>query len=299
MIPRRWLGNTGLSVATLGYGGAPIGFSAPEREQDFVELLRRVLALGINFFDTAPDYRRSEEFLGVALQGQRDQVVLASKCGRVQTPVSNGWDVREDWTESGVLRIVEGSLRRLQTDHLDLLQLHSPPLWALDDGAAIRGMQKAKEQGKVLHMGVSADNDEARRAIELGVFETLQVSYSILQQEAGTTIIPAAVQKGMGIIVKQPIANGIPNLKERPTHPDWNWKWDVAQRLDWQALGAPGNRMDLALQWVLSDPQISTAIVGTTNLEHPAANAQIASGPLPDQSVWRLAQQEYTQARSN
>ena len=289
MIPQRPLGNTGLRVSVLGFGGASIGFADPARQGEFVPLVQRALALGITFFDTAPDYRRSEELIGEALRGRRGDVVLATKVGRTQHWDGAGWQVTEDWSEVGVLRSVEASLRRLQTDALDLVQLHSPPMWVLDDGGALRGLQRAQAAGMVRHIGISADGAEAWRALALDAFATLQVSYSILQQEPGDDLLPAAAARGMGVIVKQPIANGIPEMGTRPEHPDWSWKWDVAQRLDWPALGGATGRIHVALRWLLANPLVSTAIVGASRIAHLDANVAAATAPpLDDESVRRI-----------
>ncbi len=297
MMPQRPLGATGLQVSVVGFGGAPIGFGDPARQATFVPLVRRALDLGITFFDTAPDYRRSEELIGQAIHSRRADVVLATKVGRLQIPNGATWDVREDWSEAGVLRTIEASLRRLRTDYLDLVQLHSPPRWVLDDGAALRGLLRAQEVGKVRHLGVSADGAEAWRALELGVFATLQVSYSILQQEPGAELLPAAAARGMGLIIKQPLANGIPAMPERPSDPDWAWKWDLAQRMEWPAPETPRERLNLALRWLLANPLVSTAIVGTTRPDHLKANAAAATVPPLDEATVRRVQDGYAAAR--
>ena len=297
-IPRRPFGKTGLVVSALGFGGAPIGFAVPDRQSGFVQLVRRALEGGITFFDTAPDYRRSEELLGEALADRRSEVVLATKCGRLQTPNGGGWDVHEDWSRAGVLRTIEASLRRLRTDYLDLVQLHSPPLSVLEEGAAIQGLVQAREAGLVRHLGISADGDVARRAIELSVFETLQVSYSILEQEPGRDVLPAAAGLGIGIIVKQPLANGIPTKRERPEHADWVPKWEAARRMDWTAADETGGRLALALRWLLADPAVGTAIVGTTRPEHIDANVAASSAPPLDAAIVERMRASYASARA-
>ena len=103
-IPQRPLGATGLPVSVLGFGGAPIGFSADIDEGAADALIRRAVDLGVTFFDTAPDYRRSEELLRRALRGRRSAVILATKVGRLQTSSARGWEVREDWTEADAAR---------------------------------------------------------------------------------------------------------------------------------------------------------------------------------------------------
>lgn len=325
IIPKRALGDTGIWVSTLGYGGAPIGFASRAAETTFIPMLRRALDLGITFFDTAPDYRRSEELIGQAFRGRRGEVFLASKVGRVQTSRGAEWEVRQAWSEEDVLWTVERSLRRLGTDYLDLAQLHSPPPWVLKDGGALTGLQRARTAGKVRHIGISADGAEAWQALELGAFATLQVSYSILQQEPGADLLPAAAARGMGVIVKQPLANGIPELRERPSHPDWVRKWDIAQHMVWPegsaspdrwsspeanwpaergaspeesvSPGSPPGRLDVALRWLLANPLVSTAIVGTTRRRHLEANVAAATAPpLPAATVQRI-QQAYTTAQ--
>ena len=297
-IPRRALGNTGLWVSVLGYGGASIGFAGPERKASFIPLLQHAFDLGINFFDTAPDYRDSEALIGRAFSGRRSEVVLATKCGRIQSWNGTGWEVREDWSEAGVLKTIDRSLRHLQTDYLDLVQLHSPPLRVLDDGGALRGLLRAQQAGKVRQIGVSADGAEAWRALELGVFATLQVSYNILDQEPDGDLLPAAAARGMGIIVKQPVANGIPDMDRRPDHPDWARQWEIARRLDWAALGVQDTRLPLALRWVLSNPLVSTAIAGTTEISHLEANVGAAmQGPL-DAGHVRHARDAYNAAQA-
>jgi aryl-alcohol dehydrogenase-like predicted oxidoreductase len=297
MIPRRPLGSTGLTVSVLGFGGASIGFADPAIEATFVPLVRRALDLGVTFFDTAPDYRCSEAMLGEALRARRSEVVLATKCGRLQNWNGTSWDVREDWSEAGILGTIERSLRRLATDYLDLAQLHSPPEWVLDDGGAVRGLQRARAAGMVRHIGVSADGEVAQRALELGVFETLQISYSILQQEPGDHLIPEAVARGVGVIAKQPIANGVPTMPERPTHPDWSWKWDIARQMDWAGADEMGSRLALALRWLLANGDVSTAIVGTTRAEHLETNVSAVLGPPLDADWVQRVHEQYDSAR--
>ena len=288
-LPHRRLGRTGIPVSVLGYGAAPIGFMPDPDERAIVSLLHRALELGICFYDTAPDYRNSERLLGRAFGDRRDCVVLATKVGRTQTQrPDGGWDLHQDWTTEGVTRSIERSLRQLGTDRIDLVQLHSPPMWVLEDGGALEGLRRAREQGKVLHMGISADGAEAWRALELDAFATLQLSYSVLQQEPGEELLDFAVEKGVGLIIKQPVANGIADLQARPEHPDWTTKWEVAQRMNLSSLGEPGERTTGALRWLLADSRVSTAIVGTTSRAHLEANAAAAREPLEQEDFERL-----------
>lgn len=280
MIPHRPLGQTGLTVSALGFGGAPIGFAehADERRDEFLALVREAADLGITFFDTAPDYRDSERLLGEALAG-RDDVVVATKVGRVQRREGGTWRIEEDWSAAAIERSVEESLGRLRRSALDVVQLHSPPKWVIERGEALRALQRCQGRGLVKHVGISADGEDAARALELGGFETLQTSYSLMQQQPGRELLARAEAAGVGMILKQPVANGVMLLAERPPHPDWSWKWDLAQRMRWPE-DAEHDRLDWALRWVLAEPRAATAIVGTASLENLRRNAAAAARPL-------------------
>jgi aryl-alcohol dehydrogenase-like predicted oxidoreductase len=277
----RRLGDTGLSVSVLGFGGASIGFTTTPDPQAFVRLLRRAQELGINFFDTAPDYRDSEQLLGQAFQGRRADVILATKVGRVQRRTMAGkWAASEVWTYAGVLRTIDESLRRLRTDYLDVVQLHSPPLWVLEADWVLDGLERARAQGKVRHIRISGDGPEARRAINLGRFDTLQISYNVLHQGPGDELLDLAAARGLGLIIKQPVANGMADRTERPPRPEWAQQWEVAQRMDLSLLGELGQRTEGALRWLVADPRIATAIVGTTRRAHLERNVAAARQPM-------------------
>jgi aryl-alcohol dehydrogenase-like predicted oxidoreductase len=250
-IERRPLGATGLGVSTLGFGGATIGFAEHGSRAEFVGLVRRATELGITFFDTAPDYRESEAIIGDALTGWAgpDRPIVATKVGRRQELRDGEWHVTEDWSRETILRSIDRSLEALRMDVLDLVQLHSPPIHVLRAGEAQRTLEAARDGGLVRHIGVSADGADAAVALDVGGFETLQISFNVVLGSSVSELIDRAREAGLGIIVKQPIANG--------------------------SLGAETQN---ALRWLLSDDRISTAIVGTTRLEHLEANVAVAAG---------------------
>jgi aryl-alcohol dehydrogenase-like predicted oxidoreductase len=242
----RRLGRTGLVVSALGYGGAPIGFApgGKARRGDFVAVVRRAAELGVTFFDTAPDYRESESILAEALVDV-PRVVIATKVGRrqVRDRGSGAWIVTEDWSRDEILRSVDRSVDTLGRDPLDLVQLHSPPIEVIRAGEAARALHDARDRGLVRHVGVSADGADARAALDFGGFETLQISYNQLDRYDADEIIGRASELGLGVIVKQPIANG-----------------------------RMGDGTAEGLRWLLSDTRVSTAIVGTTSIEHLEQN---------------------------
>ena len=276
----RTLGRTGLAVSELGFGAWEIGWTPLEEGEEIGRLLNQALDQGINFVDSSAAYRWSEELIAKYIGHRRHEFIFATKCGswRVQQP--NGqWVQTLDYSAAAIAPQIDRSLLRLKTDCIDLIQLHSPSYDDLVNGDGLDGLKKAQKQGKVRFIGLSADEDAAVKAVEMGAFDTLQISYNILQDEVAL-IIAAARANNMGIIIKEPIASA---LFERPC-PEGGQKrlWDRAQqRLGPEVIGDLP-RVGASLRWLLSNPDIHTAIVGTTNLNHLKENIASANqGPLP------------------
>jgi hypothetical protein len=183
----------------------------------------------------------------------------------------------------------------LKTDHIDIIQLHSPSYEDLASGDGLEGLKRAQEQGKVRFVSISADGDVARKAIEMGEFDTLQITYNVLRQESAD-IISAAREKDMGIIVKEPIAQAI-FAKPRPEN--GNELWDRGQTLLANEVLGDLSQFDVALRWLLSVPNVQTAIVGTTNLDHFESNVRaVEQGRLPNDMLAEI-EKRFTQATAN
>jgi len=284
-IPRRTLGRTGLEVSTLGYGamelrGAPTG---PDlSEADAAALLNELLDVGVNFIDTSIDYGRSEDVIGALIADRRDEYVLASKCGCVPRAPQGSDHVH---TAENIRNGVEASLRRMKTDHLDLVQFHrSLHADEFDAEGALTELLALQAEGKVRFLGVSAVLPTLDEQIEMGVFDAFQIPYSALQRDH-EDVITRASDAGMGIIIRGGVARGVPDDWEGrinymvPTETMRNW-WDDA-KLDELLDGM--SRVDFLLRFTLSHPDLDTTIVGTANLAHFRANlAAAAKGPLPD-----------------
>jgi aryl-alcohol dehydrogenase-like predicted oxidoreductase len=179
-------------------------------------------------------------------------------------------------------RSIERSLKNLRTDHVDVMQFHSPSLATLKDGCVIEVLHKARERGQARFVGCSADSDEAVYAVESGAFDTLQISVSIADQEAIDRVLPKAAARGMGVIVKRPIANAAWRHGKQPPA-DWYTRpyWDRLQKLDYDFLRRE-EAAAVALRFTLGTTGVTTAIVGTTRPERIAQNiAHAAAGPLP------------------
>lgn len=273
----RKLGKTGLVVSALGFGGAEIG--REKEEQAVVDrLLNSAIDAGLNLVDTAAAYFASEELIGNALKGRRKDVVLLSKCGTL-----DGF-TRSDWSKQGVLDTIVESLKRLRTDHLDVVQLHSCEREILERGEAIEGLIRAHERGYIRFAGYSGDSTDAEFAIDLDFFDTLQTSISIADQEAIDLTVPKAVEKQMGIIAKRPLANAVWRNDSKPDNTYHHEYWDRIEVLKYPFLDLPlEESIGIALRFALSVDGVASAIVGTTKPGRWQQNSEYAErGPLPD-----------------
>jgi aryl-alcohol dehydrogenase-like predicted oxidoreductase len=274
-MEKRRFGKTDMEISVLGFGGAEIGFQNASLKT-VEELLGSALDQGLNIIDTAECYQGSEELIGAAVSGRRSQYYLFTKCGH-----GARYDIME-WNAAQIENSIERSLKRLKTDHLDLIQLHSCDEATLRKGEVIETLQKAKKAGKTRYIGYSGDGKAAQYAVETGAFDTLQTSVSIADQEALETTIPLAKERGMGVIAKRPIANAAWRNNAKPNDPYLQPYWERLQKLKYEFInGNLDHSIDVALRFTLSVPGIHTAIVGTTKPGRWGENAKFVSkGPL-------------------
>ena len=272
---RRPLGNTGLEVSKLGIGLAEIGMHlSPADQSRAAVVLNTALDNGVNLLDTAACYGNSEELIGDAVSGRRDEYVLATKCGHA-TPDETG----EAWTAQTVTRSIDRSLRRLKTDRVDIVQLHSCSVDILEHGEVIRALEDARAAGKTRFIGYSGDNEAAAWAVNSGIFATLQTTLNLVDQNARRGLLNDARRAGMGVIIKRPIANGI--WGGGPDQPVATSRYDdinervMAMMNAGPVRGAPADRILLALGFTFAHPQVDTAIVGTTNPDHLLSNIEL------------------------
>jgi aryl-alcohol dehydrogenase-like predicted oxidoreductase len=181
---------------------------------------------------------------------------------------------------------IDRSLKRLKTDHVDLVQLHSCGRDMLEQGDVIAVLQRARDAGKTRYIGYSGDRDAAVYAIECGAFDSLQTSISIADQEPLTLTVPKALERKMGVIAKRPIANAVWKNAENPGgYPEEYWK--RLQALDYAFLKkSMDEAVSVALRFTLGAPGVHTAIVGTKNPQRWVANARLLQeGPLPQEQI--------------
>ncbi len=259
-------GNTGMDVSILGFGGAEIG-----RDQDVKQvekLLHSALDAGLNLIDTAECYGESEELIGKALPGRRDDYFLFTKCGH--TAGLEG----QDWDPAMLEKSIERSLKRLNVDYVDVIHLHTCTEEVLRQGDAIEVLQRAKQQGKTRYIGYSGDSIEALYAVQTGMFDSLMTSLNIADQESIDLTLPEAKKRGMGVVIKRPIANVAWTFDTLPetSYPYEYWKRLL--ELDYDFLKSP-QAIEIALQFALSTPGVDSAIVGTNKPGRWAQNAEL------------------------
>jgi aryl-alcohol dehydrogenase-like predicted oxidoreductase len=277
-MEKRAFGKTDMNVSVLGFGGAEIGF---ENASPHVvkELLASAIDHGLNVIDTAECYVGSEELIGNAVGNRRKEFYLFSKCGHGENYMVNAW------SKADIAKSIERSLKKLKTDYLDLIQLHSCSDSLLRQGEVIEALQAAKQAGKTRYIGYSGDGADARYAIETGLFDALQTSVSIADQEAIDGNLPEALKRGMGVIAKRPIANAAWKSKSKPSNSYVVPYWERLQKLGYDFInGNPAVSAEIALRFTLSVPGVHVAIVGTTKPSRWKENADLLTNGQLDKT---------------
>lgn len=281
-MERRQLGKTDMQVSVLGFGGAEIGFQGAT-EETVERLLKSALDAGLNVIDTGECYEGSEELIGKTVSDRRADYYLFTKCGHPRGIGS------EDWSPASLLESIERSLRRLGTERLDLIQLHSCSEAVLRKGDAIAALQTAREKGYARYIGYSGDSVAARYAVECGAFDTLQTSINLADQEAIDLTLPLAREKQMGVIAKRPIANAAWKENHKPIDSYHHAYWDRLTKLNYEFIRNLPLEESIAhaLRFTLSVPGVDTAIVGTTKPERWQENAKLVEAGLLSDAEFR------------
>jgi aryl-alcohol dehydrogenase-like predicted oxidoreductase len=261
----RLLGRTGLRVSEVGCGGAPIGIPnynevwdpyGDAETRSVIDAFCHAVDTGYNYFDTAPSYGdgRSEELIGLALEGQRSHVHIATK---------TAWKGR---TKEQIIQSVEGSLRRLRTDHLDVIQFHGNTgysytaddfRWIMESGP-MDAYQQLQREGKVRFLGITCEEPVSLRPfLDTGLFDVIQIKYNVIYQGAWHNAMRWAQEANVGVVTMRPLTSGI---------------FQKLMRAAWPAIDEHVDLNELALNFVLSDPRVSTAIVGARRTSEIDAN---------------------------
>ncbi len=279
-------GRTGFEVSRLGVGLAEIRDADVEAVS---KVINAALDSGINMLDTSACYGASEELVGKAVSQRRDDYFLATKAGHATDHTTGS-----GWTGELVASSVEASLRLLQTDHLDLIQLHSCGIDVLERGDVIEALLAAQMAGKTRFIGYSGDNEAARWAVDSGHFDTLQTSFNLVEQGARTSgLLAAAQEAGMGVIAKRPIANAVWGVARREGRSGdvtgygaEYFKRALEMTGEGPIDGESDDPITMSLGFTFAHREISTAIVGTANPAHMRSNIEfVKSGAAIPEGV--------------
>lgn len=244
-----------------------------------------VLDLGISLIDTARAYHHSEERIGKALSGRRGEYVLASKCGEHTGPNETCY---YDFSYKAVRDSIVLSLELLQTDRIDVMQIHfgPEPEKVLDEGETVKAMLEAKEAGRIGFLGASPPHHLIDRCIDMGIFDVLQVNYSLVDRGAEESIARAG-SRGIGILVRGGFARGLltPRVRQQP---------DLLPRVQpyLDLIGGDIEQLPmLALAFLKRNPAVPSVLIGTKSLDNLKANvaaAEASSDPAVVEAAMRI-----------
>jgi aryl-alcohol dehydrogenase-like predicted oxidoreductase len=275
-------GKTGVRISPLGIGCT-----------DNAEVIGLLLDAGCNLVDTAQCYGPHEAFLGEHFRHRRGEFFLQSKCGHHEVlPDGSMRSLRISMAD------IDAALRKLRTDHLDAMLLHSYDLDALQRGDAIEVLLAAKAAGKIRFAGYSGDNERALFAARHGAFDLIETSISLADQSQIDGLLPLCREKGIGVIAKRPVANaawrGFADLKDVAAKASVYTQRLAAMGLDLPELGFADDATgwsELALRFNLSLDGLHGSIIGTKNPAHARANlAIVEQGPLPPEVLAKVRQ---------
>jgi L-galactose dehydrogenase len=279
------LGRTGLEVSKMGFGCAALGNEyGGIDDNEGIRGVHAAIDAGINIFDTSTYYGRgvSESRLGEALRGKRNQVILATKGGRFDAPLETGFDFSYD----NIIRMCEASLIRLQTDVIDIYQLHDiefgDKVQVINEG--IPALHKLKEQGKVRFIGVTGfPLPLLREIIETQNLDvTLSYAhYNLINRTLDEVLLPATKAKGVGLISGSPTGLGLlTDQGPQPWHPASEQVKHVAAKAAAYCREQGANIADLAIQFALQNPNVDCTMLGTRTEAELRASVSLLDAPL-------------------
>ncbi|MDO3410059.1 aldo/keto reductase [Saccharibacillus sp. CPCC 101409] len=309
----RQLGKSDLRVSEIGFGTWAIGGDwGGSSDEDALEGLRRAMDEGVNFFDTADVYGggHAENLLAEATKGREDEIHIATKfcrAGDIGDPAN--------YSEEAVRHYCEDSLKRLGRERIDLYQIHCPPTGILRDGAVFGVLDKLKKEGKIRHYGVSVETvEQGLLCLNVPGVSALQIIFNLLRQTPTEELLPQAAEKGVGILVRLPLASGLLTGKFTQAstfaandHRNFNANGEqfnvgetfaglpfekgveLADGLKWIAEGR-GDMARASMRWILDQPGVSTIIPGFKNTRQVEDNLGAAQAPgYSEEEIGRLA----------
>lgn len=306
----RTLGKTGFKISEISLGTWQLGdeWSKNLDASHAKKLLHTAIDGGVNFLDTADVYGngKSESIVAETVKEHDEKIYVATKCGRKISP-----HVAENYTPSALRGYVEDSLRNMNIECLDLIQLHCPPTEVYYRPEIFGLFEELKKEGKINHLGVSVEKvEEALKAIEFDNVTTVQIIFNIFRQRPADLFFEQAHKRNVGVIVRVPLASGLLTGKfsesstfKESDHRHFNREGEAFDRgetfagIDFKT-GLKATRQlsnlfpdhdnlaPIALKWILQHPEVSTVIPGASSLEQVASNISASQIPDIDSSTW-------------
>ena len=312
----RTLGKTGFEVSEISFGAWAIGGTWGDvNDKDSMAALHAAVDNGITFFDTADVYGdgRSERLVGQLLKERSENITVATKAGRRLDPhVSSGYNKQQIET------FIDRSLKNLDVDALDLLQLHCPPADAYYQPEVFAMLDDLKREGKIRHYGVSVEKvEEALKAIEYDGVATVQIIFNAFRQRPAELFFEQAIKRNIGILARVPMASGLLTGKftressfEKDDHRDFNRdgaafdKGETFGGIDFNSgldavdelrslVPEQATMAQFALRWILMHEAISCAIPGAKTPSQVADNALASALPALSDDVMQAVRKIY------
>lgn len=285
-MEQRKLGWTGLRVSALGLGTVELGVQyglgvkAPPPRAEAIALLNHGMEKGITYIDTARSYGVAEEIVGESGVGAKPGVVIGTKCGEFY---EKGEDPRGEALTTRLAAEVDASLRALRRDTLDLLQVHGPSASIIQRGELVAALKALHQQGKIRYFGVATRGEDAPlAAVRSEQFHTIQVAVSILDQRMRDRVLPEAFAEGLGVIARSVFLKGVLTPRREFLSRSLELLGERADTLEQFASHSHLTLTELATRFVLSVPEVTTLLIGTTNREHiDKAVGFVERGVLP------------------
>ena len=302
----RKLADTNVTLSEVGFGVWTVsaGWWGEFTDDQAADLLRRALDLGVTFFDTGDTYGngRGETILAKAFKGRRDQIVVGTKFGYdfyTNPDLNRGQRERpHDWSPTFVRFALEQSLKRLETDYVDLWMLHNPRMDAIQKDDLFALLEQFKAEGKIRAYGASlgpaiGGTEHGDQAMKARKLDALQIIFNLLEQDPGRRFLPLARERNVGILVRVPHSSGMLEGKYTPettfppsdhrSHRPRSWLIEGLQKIETLEFLYEERGMTLgqaALKWVLAEPTVTSAQPNIYDLEQLEEFA--AAPDLPD-----------------
>ncbi len=318
----RILGKTDLKISEIGFGCQSIGGGLYyKNDNESIKILNEAYDAGVNFFDTSDHYSlgESEKLIGKAFKGKRDKIIIGTKAGtlysnwavaalklrplikpfgkylqplKIPFHLMRAKQKRKDFSKMYLIEAVENSLRRLQTDYIDLFQLHKPSKEILKKGELIEILELLKQQGKIRYYGIScAENEDALICFNYRDVSSVQLTLNLLDNKCAAEILSAAKEKRIGIIARNPRAQGhltteFNDIMAETYAKDYNEFEIKKERAKQFAFLVNSNRTlaQAALQYVLNFEEVSSAIPRAVNSKQLMENLETFNAPQLSES---------------